>query len=46
LNYQNNYVETLKLARISKFFAALHSLFLKFQQNYFDRPTNYFQVCI
>jgi len=35
------------VAGISKFFAAIFCLlFLMFQQNYFDGPTNYFQICI
>jgi len=39
LIYQNNYVERPN-SRLAKFFAV--SLFLRFQQNYFDGPTKLF----
>jgi len=42
LNYQNNCVETLKLVNKYQNFLQHCSLFLRFQQNYFDGQTKLF----
>jgi len=45
LNYQNNCVECSELLDYQNFLQHC-SLFLRFQQNYLDDPTNYFQIYI
>jgi len=44
LNYQNNYVQLIAQTNCSEYqnFLQHYSLFLKFQQNYFDGSTKLF----